>query len=631
MRATKALIALFLLQCFAGVSVSQTPAQTVEEQERRRLILYALSTIRQVATDAQLWNDKEAAVSVLADAADLNWSDDPTQSGKWLRKAWEIVDQVSDTPRDKNLRAFFTDSTQNQLRTTVLRIARKYDPKLADEFLKQLSPKETNDKKQRGAFDDRTARSEQLLSMAQQLVDSNPEETFTLAARSLTDGLSYKLQNVLTTLRTKNVQLANRLFDLALTRFNSTQPDPSEAQILAGYLFQPGYTFSANSSGQGMLVINPAQQNLTAVAASEPHQARTYLSAVYQRLLTQPIVLNSQESKYRAQQILVLANLVSRQYAIYAPELAPSAEGFIAQLRRQLLPDSEGRTASEKSQRIADNTNTTKPFTKEELYEKRISDLEDSADKESNASFRNVAYICVAVTANPDDYDRAKRIAQKVDDSDLRADAISFLLYRAALFFISKADVVKAIDIAPAIADPLRKALVEIAIAQSLLASASAKSELGEATLAKQRSLDLLNSLDRVLKAENASSNAARVLLGRTAVLAKLDQDQALTSLEQAVQMINKLDRFDLRNGSAPKLGIGSVSNSGATVATPKSGFDFSSAIEPLIDANFEQISAIAGRLKVKEQNGLARLEAARLYLKKNHPSAGQELTGIVH
>jgi hypothetical protein len=76
-----------------------------------------------------------------------------------------------------------------------------------------------------------------------------------------------------------------------------------------------------------------------------------------------------------------------------------------------------------------------------------------------------------------------------------------------------------------------------------------------------------------------------------------------------------------LRNGTAPNLGIGAVSTSGATVATPRIGFDFSSAIDPLIDADFEAVSAIAERLTAKERNGFARLEAAKLYLRKNRHS----------
>jgi len=628
MRSTKALAAFFLLLFFEVTTLAQQPGQIDKERERQRLQLQAISTIRQVATEAPLWNDKEAAVSVLTDAADLLWGDDPSQSVKWLRKAWEATNQVSSGPRDEKLKAFFTGSAQSQLRTTVLRVARKHDPKLAEEFLKQMSEQEAKDKKERGAFDDRTARSEQLLSMAQQLVDSNPEEAFLLAEGSLADGLSFKLQDILTSLRKKDVQLANRLFDLALARFSSSLPDPSEGQILAGYLFQPGLTFSANSDGQKILVLNPAQQNLTAVASSEPQRARSFLIAVYERLLTQPVALDTPEGKQRAQQILVLGNLVARRYPTFAPELAPSAQGFLAQLQRQLMPDSENGSASGTSRTSSDSGDTTKRLTKEEFYEKNISELEDGADKESNAAFRKVAYVKAALATKPEDYIHAKRIAGKIDDDDLRADAVSFVLYRAALFFAEKAEIEKAIDITPTISDVSRRAVVKIAIAQRLLSSKSEKVEPGEVNFAQQRALDLLNDIDRDLKKE-PSANAAKILLGRTAVLAKLDKDQALASLEQTVQMINKLDRFDLRDGAAPNLGMGAFSASGATVARPKVGFDFNSAIDPLIMADFEQVSAVAQRFSTKEVSGVARLEAAKLFLRKSGYLNTKESTAI--
>lgn len=629
MRSSKALVTFFLLVIFVVTALSQQLGQIDRERERQRLRLQASYTIRQVAMEAPLWNDKEAAVFVLSDAADLLWVEDPPQSVKWLRKAWERTNQVSSVARNEKLKAYFTNSPQSELRTTVLSVARKHDPKLAEEFLKQMSEKETNDNKERGAFDDRTARSEQLLSMAQQILDANPEEAFALAESSLADGLSYKLQNILASLRKKDVQLANRLFDLALARFSSSRPDPSEALILTGYLFQPGITFSANSVGEKMLVMVPAQQNLTIVASSEPQRTRNFLIAVYERLLTPPIALDTPEGKQRAQQLLVLGNLVGRRYATFAPELAPSAQGFLAQLRSQLMPGGESESVSGTSRTTSDSGDTTKRLTKEEFYEKRISELEDSADKESNALFRNVAYINAALANKPEDYDRAKRISQKIGDNDLRADAISFVLYRAALFFVEKAEVAKAVDIAPTINDVSRRAVVKIAIAQRLLAVKTEKTEPGVLRLEQQRAFDLLIDIERDLKKAEPSSNVAKILLGRTAVLAKLDPAQALLALGQAVQVINKLDSFNLRDGAAPDLGLGVSTASGATVARPRTGFDLRSAVDSLIVTDFEQVTAVVERLTGKELNGIGRLEVAKMFLQKNASSPNRSSTVV--
>lgn len=632
MRYTTALTSCFVILLLAVSTLGQQSGRIDKDPEHQRLQLQAVSMIRQVAAEAPLWNDREAGVHALTDAADVLWVDDPAQSVKWIRKAWDMTSQVSSEPKDEKLRAYFTESIQAQLRTKVLSVARKHDPKLADQFLKEMSEKEANEKKERGAFDDRTARSEQLLSMAQQILEANPAEAFSLAEASLSDGLSYKLQNILTSLRKKDVELANRLFDLALTRFSSSLPDPSEAQILAGYLFRPGLTFSANSDGQKMLVLNPAQQNVAIVASSEPQRAKTFLVAVYERLLSQSVTIDTPTGKQRAQQILLLGNLIGRPYTEFAPQLAPSAQGFLAQLQRLLVPNAESGTITETSRTTSDSGDTTKRLTKEEFYEKNISELEDDADKESNAAFRRVAYANAALATKPEDYSRAKRIAGKIDDEDLRADTVSFVLYRAALSFVEKAKIEKAVEIAPTIGDISRRAVVEIAVAQRLLSAGSKKDEPTSINFAQQRALDLLADIDHDLKKGEPSANAAKILLGRTAVLAKLDPDQALASLAQAAEMINKLDRFDLRDRAAPNLGLGTFSASGATLARPRVGFDFRSAIEPLILTNFEQISSVVERLTTKEVNGSGRLEAAKLYLQKTRGSNScpKELSGTL-
>lgn len=629
MRSIKLILICVLLNCVAAGAFAQAPLPDSRERERQRLVLYAVSTVKEVAADAPLWNDKETSVSVLTDSADLLWNDEPVQAVKWIRKAWDIANQASAQPADDKLKAFFTHSTQSHLRTMVLTTARKHDPKLVEELLKQISARNSDEKTERGAFDDRTARSEQLLSMAQQLVDSDPQQAFALAQESLSDGLSYKLQGILTSLRVKNAPLANSLFDLALIRFGTVVPDPSEAQVLAGYLFQPGLTLSANSAGRGILVVNPSQQNFAIVASTEPERAKRYLTVLYQRLLVQPISIETPEGKQRAQQLLILGNLVARQYLIFAPDLAPAAQGFLVQLQRQLGSDRDAGPSGEQPPREADATGSTKNLTAEERYGKRIDELVALAEKEPNTLFRDVAYSKAAIATNPDDYERARRIAEKIDDNDLRTDAISFVHYRAALFFVSKADVVKATDLDAAIRDPARRAVVKIAIAQRLLLSIKGKAS--ESTELEMRIMNLMNEVDRSFKTADASANGAKILLAKTAILSKLEPIQAFAGLAEAVHMINKLERFDLRSSAAPNLGMGAVSISGATVISPRAGFDFHSAIDSLIDTDFEQVIAISGTLATKEQSGRARVEAAKLYLLKNRNSTGKESISATH
>lgn len=140
-----------------------------------------------------------------------------------------------------------------------------------------------------------------------------------------------------------------------------------------------------------------------------------------------------------------------------------------------------------------------------------------------------------------------------------------------------------------------------------------------EFTLNQQRAYGLLGDVDRDLKKEEPSASAAKILLAEAAVLAKLDNDQALISLEGSVQMINKLEGFDLLDGSAPNLGLGISTTSGATVERPALGFDFRSAIDPLVTKNFGQLAAVTERFTANEIRGLGRLAVAKLYLSKNN------------
>ena len=619
-------VSVLLTLLFSTARPQQPGPANEKELKLQRQRLQAISMVKQTAAEAPLWDNKKAAVLSLADAADLLWDENPGQAAAWLRKAWDLIEQVSDSPQDERWKEFFTRSDRSDLRSAVLRVARKHDQQLVEKFLKQLSQKQPEEKKDRGAFDDRTARSEQLLGLALQAVDTDPGLAFSLAEASLADGLSHGLQNVLTALRKKNVPLSNQLFDLALARFSNSQPDSSEAEVLAGYLFHTAMSFSANSTGQTILVVNPLQQSVPPAALSEPERARNFLAAVYQNIFARAISVETPEDRLSAQKILMLWNRLANQYNTFAPDLAPAAAGLLAQLRNQLSPAGDANSSA--SSRTNTSEGPTKRLTRDEIYNQHIDELEDAADKETNELAKRMAYVKAALATNTEDYKRGKRIAEKIDDADLRDDTVSFLLYRVALNYLDSGVTEGIPDLLPQISDGPRRAVVKIAFAQHLLKpSAAARSETDEMNLTQQKAFDLLNDIDRDLRKEGTSARAAKIMLGRAAILAKLDPAQALTALEQAVQVINKLDKFDLRDRTAPKLGLAAVPSSEATLQTPYLGFDFRSVIEPLIATDFEQVASVVERMTAKEVAGVGRIEAAKLFLQKN-PRKPPEKTG---
>ncbi len=609
---------VWLLLCFsANVLAQQSTAPTEQELKNQRERTLAISIIEQTVSEAPLWDDKKSAVTVLAEAADLLWDQSPASARSWLLKAWELVGSMADEPQDPSLKVFSTRSSKTQLRSVVLRVAHNHDPKLAESFVKRLETEDSKEeKKERGAFDDRTARSEQLLALAQQLSSTNPELAFTLAERSLADGISFTLQNVLTTLRRKNVDLSNRLFDLALARFSSALPDPSEAEVLSGYLFQPGLTFSTNSAGLVIMSMNPMQRNDPVVAQAEPQRARAFLLAAYQAFISQPMQVEGVENRARAQKVWAFASRNVNRYVTYATEFAGPVRNFLAQLQAQLFPEGRGDPFATDRAKTGD---PYKPKTDREDYEDQLAKLEELADKETNPTAKKQAYVNAVLAVDATDYERAKRIAEKIADDDLRVDVISYAIYRAGLTYVTQKDYGKAGELAEMLTNKQRQAMVKIAIAQHLLAGADEKrDEPTEIVSDQQRAFDLLNDVAREMKKESPSENAAKILLGRAALLAKLDKAQTLTSVEDALAVINKLDRFDMRDFAAPRLGLAVAPRSQSMLDNPRVGFSFRQAVETLVKTEFESLADLAGRFTRKEVRGLARFEVAKLYLQSN-------------
>lgn len=611
----KSLLILLMLCCPTVAQTQPNEAQLKLQRQRAQ----AVAMIEQTAIDAPLWDDKKSAVEALATAADLLWNEAPARSVKWLTRAWELIDQVSESGQDEHLREFVRTSSRTPLQSLVLRVAHTHDPSLAEKWIQQLSQSQPPEKKDRGAFDDRSARSEQFLRLAQQSVNTNPELAFALAQRSLVDGVSFTLQNVLTSLRKKNVALSNQLFDLAMARLTSGVPDPSEAEVLAGYLFQPGITFSASSTGQVIMSMNPMQRGESPVAQTEPQRAHRFLVASYQAFFTRPIPIDIPEARSRAQQIWAFGSRNVGRYETIAPEFFVPAKTYISQLEQQLFPTGRGDPFAN---RTTDSRGTS-ASSEQDAYEARIRTLEERAEKTTDPTAKRRAYIDAVLAADAQDYARATRIAEKIDDGTLRSQTIAFIFYRAALHFVGKKDLEKATELISHIEDAQRRSVVRIAIADLLLKSRSdAQSNPDELKVTEQRAFDLLNDIEKDLRKEEPSANTARILLGRAALLSKVDQQQTLFALQQALQTINKLDRFDLKDPVAPRLGIQGSPRSESLSDAPRVGFSFRSAIDSIVRNQFDELAELAGSFRVKEIRGLGRLEVARLFLEKTDPSA---------
>src|SRR6476469_4243676 len=162
----KILLVILGIVSFAPLIQQRSTPADEKDLKRQRQQARAIALIEQTGSEAELWDDKRSAVEALANAADLLWDRNPTRAAKWLTKAWDLVDQVSESEPNPVLKDFTRQSDKAQLKSIVLRVAHNHDPKLADKFVQLIAEEQPEQKKDRGAFDDRTARSEQLLWLA---------------------------------------------------------------------------------------------------------------------------------------------------------------------------------------------------------------------------------------------------------------------------------------------------------------------------------------------------------------------------------------------------------------------------------------------------------------------------------
>src|ERR1044072_4638401 len=127
-------ILLLILGIISFPLVAQQRSTSTNEKDikRQRQQARAIALIEQVGSEAELWDDKRSSVEALANAADLLWDRNPSRASRWLKKAWDLVDQVSESEQNPLLKEFTHQSDKAQLKSIVLRVAHSHDPKLAD-------------------------------------------------------------------------------------------------------------------------------------------------------------------------------------------------------------------------------------------------------------------------------------------------------------------------------------------------------------------------------------------------------------------------------------------------------------------------------------------------------------------
>lgn len=586
--------------------------ELIESPQRVR----ARAIVVELAGDASKWEDKGTSVWVLAQTADLVWADDPDRSRDWLKQAWTLAGQVAPEDTGNTARRYRSGSPLAKARACVLTVAQKHDPQLADRLLAQLAEDEEASRtdSRRGIFDDRSARSEQLLGLALATVDSNPVEASSLAQRSLDDGVSFQLQTVLLALRQRDRAAADRLFDAALDRLEKGFSSAGEGQVLASYLFTPGRVAAAGNGDSSLALAvgtrTPAPAQTP--AATDPVRVRRFLLVMQRALLSMPAPALTSSPTQSAQEFVTLARTLMGAYKTYAPALWLPIEQRLAQVTPDLAP-ARVDTQVPASVRNKMASSRAEGASELELNELYVDSLEEVAEKERDPVARKLAFVRAALATAPEDLERGRKLAAKTGDDELSARIVSQLVYRNALLALEGGEVEEAVRLA-AETKPVQRAIILVTAAQRVGARRPGDEE-AQAAGRRLVALDYLSDAEKLLKRDEAGATELRVRLGFVAALATLDAPRALKAFDELVSAINKSDSFDAPNTGAPRV-VG-LDDSGIQAALPRirTGYGLKDVVTPLARVDLEGIKKAAERLNDPSVRGICLLEIARSIL----------------
>ena len=589
-----------------GVLRSQTQDEASQAQLLRRII----DVLSATAAETKKWDDKAVAARTQAQIADLIWDASREEATEYLKAAWTATGQIEEPKRDRS--TFVNPSLRNEVRRDVLLVARKRAPEFAAKWLDEMvEVSKSAEKTDRGTFDDRTARSAVLLQMANELVAHNPRTAAELLIESLSDGISFSFQTILTRIQQKDAALGETVFRAALAHLKAAgMNDPNELLILYAYLYTPGRVFGANTSenpnqrqlavGGSPVSIPPGRQN--------PALAREFLGLASDLLLSTPLP-DANNAQIAARALVSTIGILLREVAQQLPEKAA-----LLQARAHLL-HSEARFSTTPSERRNDIPETRPGESKESFSDRRVDLLEELAAKGRDQLTRDIGYATAAMATTVDRYQRGLDLAGRVDDKTLREGVRSWLIYRAVLHFIAAGKLDEAYRLNLKNDDASQRAVCLVVGAQNL---AKKKDTV--------RAADWLGEAGALVKSGEPSEALARITLGIVSTYGRFDTQASLEWLLHAVKLMRKTSAASLNEDQAPPLKRVSGITTVTDLTSGTAGFSLQSAVAVFSPDQFEQVLSVINEVTPREARGMAVVTLCSNYL-KTMPKATKKLS----
>ena len=596
-------------QLLAVFLVILLPIQNQEkvdaEAEQQRTV--AISLVTSLADEARSFKDQTRRARILARAGDVLWESEPDRARDLFKRAWDAAgtaDADAARQRDEDVKRMQANREPVPLRGTpdlrgeVLRIVAKRDRKLGEELLKALdeaNAKANEEAMARARRNDVFAElgTSKRLQLARRLVDDGEVERAMQFAAPALDKVNLDSIFFLSTLREKNVQLADNAFANLLG--HASRDPSSDANTVSGlssYLLTPFFYVVFEPSGGA----NQHQSRRpTPPPDVDPALRSNFLKVAFQ-ILMQPLPAPDQDrsSAGHRGKYMVIKRLLP-VFEQHAPDLEPGLRTQMTALASYVPPEQQGENRSV--------TAGIKPDEEEEGDPAQR--MQERLDRAKTSDERDAIYADYAVALTGKGDPRARDLVDKIANTQMRKGVKAYTDFQLAQVAIRKKDATEAARLAKN---------GELTSIQRVWAYTGA----AKLVMTSERSLavDLLNdALAEARRIGNSDPDRARALTAVTTQFAELDLVRAWETLAEVVKAANAAEGFTGEDTSissklqTPMMTV--VKNSSANE------FDLEAAFRPLARADLLRAIQLAKTFTGEAPRAVATLAIAQSFLEK--------------
>jgi hypothetical protein len=614
-------ICLIALQsvCSAQAPAAKTKKPAVKKiavdadplAEARRTM--ASSLLTSLADEARSFPDLALRARVQARAADTLWDSEPENARALFRRAWDSAQSAdeensrrSEEERQAAIAARGSTARRQQpsMRREVLRLAARHDRELGEEFLLRLEEarkqeaanapaQPTSQGTPRINPDDPPQAMAQRLSLARQLLDEGDVER----ALQFADPALYPVNtlgmNILDVLHEKNSAAADQRYLLLLGRaISDPVSDANTISLLSSYVFTPYMYITVRPDGNSH-TRRWSDKNAPRTDISPSLQNAFFRTAA--TVLLGPVAEPDLSSSGRLGSFVIIARMLPL-FEKFGNDQLPALRARLAMLANDV---------PERMRQMEDPL-YTRGIVPEDASKDRVQDVLDRLQRAKTSDERDRVYFEAAMAASRTDYEKARQLADKIEETELRKQLNAYLTFDA---------------LHQAIDDKKPDDALQLVRSQELtnVQRAWGLTEVGRLLAKTERDraaevLDLASAEAR--RIDQSSPDRVRALVAIVTQFQKIDSARAWEMMGEVIKAANSLSGFSGEDGELT-MRVEFKSGGAMTNNFNVDSFDLTELFTSLAREDFNRAADLPKGFTGESPRAVAMLAVARTVLNK--------------